>query len=110
MRVLRTLLLASFLIGFLPSFVELSEDVLHLVMEGHTLHTTDHEGEGEQPSHGCDDCSHCVSCHGQGTPFAAPATAQLPAQPRCLRSTGRPSVVGNAQDGVRDRLERPPRA
>ena len=110
MRVLRTLLVGCLLVGFLPGFVELGEDMLHLVMEGHTLHTTDHDGEEERPSHGCDDCTHCVSCHGQGTPFVAAGSAHV-GGPTTLASPDYERYAdGVALDGVRARIDRPPQA
>ena len=96
------------LVGFLPGFVELGEDMLHLVIEGHTLHTTDHDGEDERPSHSCHDCSHCVSCHGQGTPFLAAASAHVPAQTAVAGARHDRYSDGVALDGVRSRLDRPP--
>lgn len=110
MRALGTLLLGCLLVGYLPGFVELGEDMLHLAIEGHTLHTTDHDGEDERPSHGCDDCSHCVSCCGQGTPFLAAGAAHVPGAMAAIGSSHRRLGDGDALDGVRARLERPPQA
>ncbi|MEQ8459339.1 MAG: hypothetical protein RLO52_26290 [Sandaracinaceae bacterium] len=110
MHALGTLLTGFLLVGFLPGFVELGEDMLHLAIEGHTLHTTDHDGEDEQPSHGCDDCTHCVSCHGQGTAFLVAVTAPVPGAMTVADSGDRWHVAGVALDGVRARLDRPPQA
>ncbi len=110
MRVLRALLIGSLLIGLLPGVVELGEDLLHVALEGHSLHASDHDGEDGEPSHGCDDCTHCVSCHGQGTPFVAAVRAQVPNSFAVGRSAPRASAVGDALDGVRARLDRPPQS
>lgn len=109
-RAVGTLVLGCLLVGYLPGFVELGEDMLHLAIEGHTLHATDHNGEDEPPSHGCDDCTHCVSCHGQGTPFLAAASENVPAAAAVAGPSHIPNVDGVPLDGVQASVDRPPRA
>ncbi|MDD9935661.1 MAG: hypothetical protein OXT09_18765 [Myxococcales bacterium] len=107
MRWLRSLFVIALCVGFTPGLGELVSDGLHAITEGHTHHAEGHEPPDAE--HGCTGWQHTCGCHvslsiapAVGGAAVAPAPAITVEQPQASDRRG--------PVGVRDGVERPPRA
>lgn len=69
-RVLRLLATLLVCISMLPGWVEIVENIEHLVHDGHLAHLGDHAGDEEvahhdalEAEHGCTPTNHTCGCH-----------------------------------------------
>lgn len=92
-----------------PGLAEVTENVWHLAVAGHTAHAA---GEGadhvpEDAEHGCNGTFHVCSCH------HTPASDLVPAPALRLADPGRELALFRSVDAPEPplpRLDRPPRA
>ncbi len=101
----------AILILMFPGSVELVEDGIHWITDGHTTHdtSTEHHREGPADEHGCSGPYHICICH-SSSPFI---TRAAPADPgkRALRSCEMIELVDAPSPSSHlDRLFRPPAA
>ena len=107
MHLLRGFVIVSICVGFTPGLAELFSDGLHAVAEGHTHHAEGHEEPG--PEHGCNGWQHSCACHISLSVAPAVTAATVPtATLNDIEAASPTSDEGPS--GVRDELERPPRA
>ena len=110
LRMLCAVLVAMSLSGVSHAADEVVENAMHLAETGHAAHADLHpEGEpGADREHYCFGSVHNCGCCASAV-AAPPASAALPAPSAVIvRKLGSSWAVGS--DGVRSRIDRPPRA
>lgn len=108
-RFAKWLTVACLLWVLLPGTWELTENVVHLVQDGHLAHSESsaHPHGQPDPEHGCSGTLHFCSCH---APAPGIETARLPRRPLPLPELhlGR-NEPPELQAGFPHSLDRPPR-
>ena len=112
----RTLCLGLWMIaGLVPGLPSAVEDVLHVVVEGHSMHADVHseEAEGDQPQGrgDCEGCGHDGLCHCHGSVTFLGADGHPEVRGPLQAGLGAAVTVGVCPArGPEHELERPPRA
>lgn len=110
-RWLRQLLLLVLCITLMPGWVELLENVEHLLHDGHLAHQSEHVGDEHveahaalEAEHGCTPVSHICGCHAS-MPVLLPGLDLDLAMPRVVTGSARP--MGH-DDPLVHRAQAPP--
>lgn len=109
MRMLRLAVVCLLALGFTPGAGELVSDAAHLVLEGHTAHSADHDDHGSHGAeHGCTGWHHTCPCH-TSVSFVVVSSPGVPVAASSVLPS-RFEAHDRGPEGVERTLERPPRA
>lgn len=93
-----------------PGSGELTEDLVHLVTDGHAAHAVDHADHPPTGvEHGCSGPYHVCPCHGTTSFVVHGASVKIEAAKHSVRPTP-PFVADLAAEGVVTDIFRPPTA